>query len=418
MPPWSKPRHAEDAKKFIADCEADQDDGPDWLFEENEVRSSNRSYVFCPAAHCAQLLRLFTKHFCQHPLLPEPNAPGPNHTFTSQEIYDNAVSEMYHFCYQRHLREVWAYMWTSWYQPVLWSLWARSSSPYLSRLRTTMNVESFGRRLKHDYLHDLIRPRLDQLVYIITTNVLPHQMQRAQMLEDTYRQGRSRPASSFQKHFKTEWKALAKKPTSCRSYVTNIEQWTCNCGQQKYSGYALCKHLVQAVLRPSPRFWIEIHRRRTLPIYQHPDLFRKGTTPPKQLDPEDRSITDGDDHTWLGDQVGDVGNTWNFSPAPHESLPTLHEPSPTLRESLLQLDEPWMNLHLLRLVLLARPFHFISLMEHSIPFVFLSFLHRHISLSILHISTTHHLFIASLVIALASVVVDLAVDWWRRFHVA
>ena len=46
-------------------------------------------------------------------------------------------------------------------------------------------------------------------------------------------------------------------------------------------------------------------------------------------------------------------------------------------------------------------------MEHSIPSIFLFFPHRHISLFTLHISTTHSLFIASLVIAVASVVVDL-----------
>ena len=46
-------------------------------------------------------------------------------------------------------------------------------------------------------------------------------------------------------------------------------------------------------------------------------------------------------------------------------------------------------------------------MEHSIPAIFLLFSHRHIPLSTLHISTTYSLFVASLVIAVASVVVDL-----------
>ena len=40
-------------------------------------------------------------------------------------IRRQAVSETYQFCYQRGLREVWGYLWTSWYAPKVWKLWAR-----------------------------------------------------------------------------------------------------------------------------------------------------------------------------------------------------------------------------------------------------------------------------------------------------
>ena len=56
----------DDVDDFLdKDEETDQEDAPDWFFEEGEAKSSDPGYVFCPAPH------LFTKHFCQHPLFPE-----------------------------------------------------------------------------------------------------------------------------------------------------------------------------------------------------------------------------------------------------------------------------------------------------------------------------------------------------------
>ncbi|KAJ7578860.1 hypothetical protein C8J56DRAFT_797046, partial [Mycena floridula] len=138
------------------------------MFEKDEKVAKSKDYVFCPAVHRAQLLQIFTKHFCQHPLFLERDGK-----WDAKRIHDNAVHEMYLFCHQRGLREVWAYFWTSWYCPKVWKLWARSSSPYLTRLRTTMTVENFWKQLKHDYLHHIIHPRLDQLIYILIYDVTP-----------------------------------------------------------------------------------------------------------------------------------------------------------------------------------------------------------------------------------------------------
>jgi len=133
--------------------EQDAEDGPDWMFDAGEVTSHDPSYVFCPAPHRKQLLHLFTKHYCQHPLFAERDGK-----WDKEKIRRNAVYDMYNFCHARGLREVWGYMWACWYSPKMWCLWARSTSPYISRLRTTMNVENFWRQLKHDHLHNVARP--------------------------------------------------------------------------------------------------------------------------------------------------------------------------------------------------------------------------------------------------------------------
>jgi hypothetical protein len=191
------------------DDKEDDEDGPDWLFDNGETKSTKPDYVFCPAPHRKQLPRLFTKHFCQHPQFPERDG-----TYSAKEIRTNAVTEMYMFCWQRGLSEVWAYFWTSWYSPNMWKLWARSTCPWISRLRTTMNVENFWRQLKHDFLHHLLHPRLDHLVYILMNNVTPEYFVRAEVLEDIHHLGWSKALTTYQKYFKTAWKALSILPLS------------------------------------------------------------------------------------------------------------------------------------------------------------------------------------------------------------
>ncbi|KAJ6597302.1 hypothetical protein B0H10DRAFT_1665818, partial [Mycena sp. CBHHK59/15] len=129
---------------------------------------------FCPAAHRKQILRIFIRHFCEHPLLPD-RTGTPR---TSAKIRYDAVYEMYHFCYQRGLREVWGYMWVAWYRPAKYRLWAHASQPnFIGRWQTTtvrnMAVENLWRYLKHETLHHLLHPRLDQLVYLIVTDLIP-----------------------------------------------------------------------------------------------------------------------------------------------------------------------------------------------------------------------------------------------------
>ncbi|KAK0494167.1 hypothetical protein EDD18DRAFT_1077894, partial [Armillaria luteobubalina] len=144
------------------------------MFEEGELSAKDPNYVFCPAAHRKQLLHLFTKHFCTHTLFP--GRDGVNRT--SSKIECDAVYEMYTFCTCHGLTEVWAYMWNCWYCPKMWRLWARSTTPFITWLRTMMNVENFWKQLKHDWLHWLLHPRLDHLIYILIYHVTPVYLHR------------------------------------------------------------------------------------------------------------------------------------------------------------------------------------------------------------------------------------------------
>lgn len=164
-----------------------------------------------------------------------------------------------------------------------------------------MGVENFWQQLKHNYLHHVARPQLDHLVWILIYKVTPSYFARTQILNDTYRLGRSKPLSTYQRAFKKSWLTLMKKRISNNPYMIDVSTWTCNCGHQKYHCHHLCKHLVQAVGLPDTRFFRTVVRRRVVPIYQHPLLVLEGSEPGEYVEP-DGAITDGDDNVWSGDK--------------------------------------------------------------------------------------------------------------------
>ncbi|KAJ7873253.1 hypothetical protein B0H14DRAFT_2569783 [Mycena olivaceomarginata] len=167
-----------------------------------------------------------------------------------------------------------------------------------------MNVEKNLKQLKHSFLHTRLRPRLDQLIWILVTQVTPAYLARAEVLNDGHRLGRSKPLTHCQKQFKSVWLKLENRTLSAdadRKYITCVDEWTCTCKTQPFNGCHLCKHLVDAVGHPPAQFWTEVVRRRTLPPYRHPFLVPRGEEHAQYIEPTDGSITDGDDHAWSAD---------------------------------------------------------------------------------------------------------------------
>ena len=155
--------------------------------------------------------------------------------------------------------------------------WARSTSEYLSYLRTTMNVENFWKQLKHEYLHHYAHPRLDQLVWNLIYRVTPLYLARMEILKDTHHSGGSKPLTIYPHYFKEFWLKLldAQLRSNVNKYITDVKKWTCTYGRQKYDGRHFCKHIVPAIGLPSPTFWCQVIRRRSKSLYQHPELVDK-----------------------------------------------------------------------------------------------------------------------------------------------
>jgi len=250
-----------------------------------EKVKKDANYTFCPLSHRLSILRLVCKHFCQHPILPERHG----HSRTAQQIHRDAVLEAYYHCKANNLREVWAYLWTNWYAPEKWELWARSSyESAIPRKRTTMLVESLWRNFKRMVLHHYNRPRVDFATYaLVTQGTAPYRVRFNSIVRNP-RNGRAKSLRGEQIPIKRAWLALRNRPVK-GSYDTNVKLWLCSCGAQKYHSYLLCKHLVQALPLPSPDWWGKVIRRHDTPFYDIRELLpeheRESAPSPAALGP-------------------------------------------------------------------------------------------------------------------------------------
>ena len=76
-------------------------------------------------------------HFCAHPLIPGYSA------LTPEGIKAWAVKQIYEFCVDHGLPNLWAYLWENWYHHGHWELWARSANDAeIPRLKMMMMVEA------------------------------------------------------------------------------------------------------------------------------------------------------------------------------------------------------------------------------------------------------------------------------------
>ncbi|KAJ7934879.1 hypothetical protein B0H13DRAFT_2481333, partial [Mycena leptocephala] len=216
--------------------------------DEDEGEEKQTRRTFCPAGYRVPIVSMLEKHYCAHPLLPgyaHPSAEG---------IRRWAVLQMYKFCFEHGLREVWAYLWENWYRSSRWELWARSVHAEIPVLKTTMILESHWRRIKHDFLHHFHMPRCDLLAWILIVKLAPSFHRKLdRLLTDT---GRYRELPSWREHFKRTWRELEKRPITLPvnpAYKTDTKKMIC-------------------VKPVPPVFFLEVKRQRTAPFWTHPSL--------------------------------------------------------------------------------------------------------------------------------------------------
>ena len=91
-------------------------------------------------------------------------------------------------------------MFVNWYATDMWVLWSRSPQPdMIPVLKTT---SAHWRKLKQDHLHRFGRPRIDLVVGILTTRLVPDILRTTQaILRKDYRIARA----SWRKDFQKEW---------------------------------------------------------------------------------------------------------------------------------------------------------------------------------------------------------------------
>ncbi|KAG2139796.1 uncharacterized protein EDB93DRAFT_1241918 [Suillus bovinus] len=124
-------------------------------------------HTFCSSEFREHVIEMMERHFCAHPLIPgysHPSAAG---------IRQWAVRQMYTFCREHDLCELWAYLWENWYKKGRFELWARSAGDKIPQLKTTMIMESHWRHIKIDYLTHFSKPRVDLLIWILVVKLAP-----------------------------------------------------------------------------------------------------------------------------------------------------------------------------------------------------------------------------------------------------
>lgn len=102
----------------------------------NEEDKDNDCHTFCPKGYCKAIIDMMERHYCAHPMIPGYAVPEPS------AIKQWAVQEIYDFCKQNNLPEMWVYIWENWYQKGQWELWARLAYDKMPVLKTTMILES------------------------------------------------------------------------------------------------------------------------------------------------------------------------------------------------------------------------------------------------------------------------------------
>lgn len=95
--------------------------GTQWTWKAPPRLSENERLIFCGKEHQAVIIAKFRIHFHQHPAIPFDDDKGTH--FMAEEIHHGAVHDMYQYCFENDLNQVWAYMWNQWYTPKQWSLW-------------------------------------------------------------------------------------------------------------------------------------------------------------------------------------------------------------------------------------------------------------------------------------------------------
>ncbi|KAJ3062863.1 hypothetical protein HDU98_001302, partial [Podochytrium sp. JEL0797] len=219
-----------ESSESSSDDERVEDDG------EAGVPANEARYLFCPHWHRKMIVYLMSKAYCMHPFFLERGK-----TFRSGlEVHAHCVRVLYDHCVLNNLFEVWAYLWSEWLRWERWKLWGRSSRDnFLSEKRTNMTVEAAFRVLKRHDMRQVNRPRLDKLLHIMMETTI----RRAEVafLQTKHRTPR---LNNTQIAAKKVWLDLSQRPLH-GTYDTNVEEWTCDCGRQKFCPHAFCKHLVQ-----------------------------------------------------------------------------------------------------------------------------------------------------------------------------
>ena len=164
-------------------------------------------------------------------------------------IYQRMLKEVYDYVLVENKKiRYFQYLYTHYLKPEQFMQWSRAYKPYIPRM-TNMLVESFFKSLKHDHLKKKRVLRLDTVLYILNEKIKNHYEPTLKLRIQPVQTGRDlvNNLPVWKKKMTSEIKRLLKEDQSTQEseeYRVDMDLWTCTCGQQKFSPYFLCRHLV------------------------------------------------------------------------------------------------------------------------------------------------------------------------------
>ncbi|CAG8853445.1 496_t:CDS:2, partial [Gigaspora margarita] len=192
------------------------------------------SSIFCSKELRITVWNLMEKHLHQHPYIPTTNSQF----FTAIEIYELAIKESYEF----------------------YGLFGK-----ISILKTTIFIEHW-QVIKRDFLYKFFRPRLDLLVFILTTKVIVLQKRKFQQIQIGVQK------LDWRKQLKSEWKKLQTHKINAE-YFTNVNYWICGCTYYLLNRFPICKHLIQQKGEVSQDFFDKMQRNHQPPfLYENEQI--------------------------------------------------------------------------------------------------------------------------------------------------
>ena len=236
------------------------------LFSEciqQEISSSNER---------DEVLGIFSRHYNAHSKIPDHSG----NLRSPEVIHRDCADEMYLWCHAKNYFKLWAYLYTNWYKIGQWEMWARSNNPNeIPVLKTTMILESHWRRIKCDFLHRFNRPRIDLVIWVLTTRSIPQGIDRMMAIQAG---NRRKAVASWRKAFKNEWKQCQNQETSSTKILehhTNAAAWVCGCKQFLLSRFLLSKHIISCYekVRDPTTFFARIHPQRISPFWTDSQLI-------------------------------------------------------------------------------------------------------------------------------------------------
>ena len=197
-----------------------------------------------------KLQRQITRHYCMHPIFYNDKMFG--------ELRQTAVQEIQNLLLPSQ-KELNNYLMKNWYNENDFMTWGyRSLENGIPTTRTTMVVEAHWRVLKTRFLALHNRPRLEYVVHILNTQVIPKYIRDY----DLYSQGIKR--GEWWSRFTKDWKSLSSQSVQ-NHYDTSLSRWWCTCPAFRVHAFHLCKHLCHLQSCPPYR---NIVRSRTPPFYK------------------------------------------------------------------------------------------------------------------------------------------------------